>query len=258
MPSLADLRFAGQSLADRVNAGTISNAEWNIWVNDGVQELYGHLTGTYQDYNIKRFQFTLTGTSAGNTVYLGPGPMPAGAVGQQVPDFFLPRGVWRQVMSQGASPYFATLPRLNSYFERNMHIGPSINPLYGQMAAYWDIMGNALEVLPPDASAGTYMLTYVPRMPLLVNDGDTIDPYWLSINGWDQYVRKYTAIQALVKEESLETAAYLRSELEVLRQRIIREAAPRDDSQPGKITDVKRVRANYGFGGGGGWGSAGL
>jgi hypothetical protein len=265
MPALADLRFAAQSLADRVNSGTITTPEWNIWINDGAQELYGILTSAYADYAVKQFPFTLAGTAAGNTLWLGIAQPPATWNGmpqvnaQVCPDFFLLRGVWRQVMSQGGSPYYATLPRLNSYFERNLHIGPSINPLYGQMAAYYNIMGNALEVLPPDSAAATYLLTYVPKMPLLVNDTDTIDQYWLSVNGWDQYIRKYVAAEALTKEESLETASYLRAQLATLRERILRECKPRDDSQPEKITDVKRVRANYGFGSGsGGWGSPGF
>lgn len=265
MPALSDLRFAAQSLADRVNATTITPAEWNIWVNDGIQELYGILTSAYADYAVKQFAFTLAGTAGGNTLWLGTTAQPTSWNGMSqvsapiVPDFFLLRGLWRQVMSQGGSPYYVTLPKLNSYFERNLHIGPSINPLYGQMAAYYNIMGNALEVLPPDSAAGTYLLTYVPRMPLLVNDGETIDQYWLSINGWDQYVRKYAAAEALTKEESTETANFLRNQLTVLRERILRECKPRDDSQPEKITDVKRVRANYGFGSGsGGWGSPGF
>lgn len=259
MPSLADLRFAGQSLADRINASSVTTPEWNVWVNAGTQELYGHLTSTYQDYNVKSFPFTLAGLTTGNRLYLGVAQPQDGVVGPVVPDFMLARAVFRQVITNGASPYYATIPRLNSMFERNLHIGPAINPLYGQMANYWDMYGNVLELLPPDSSAGNYLLRYVPRMPLLVSDTDTIDQYWLSINGWDQYVAKYVAAEALTKEESLETASYLRQQLEVLRQRILREAAPRDDSQPMKITDVKRVRANYGFGSGtDGWGSPGF
>jgi hypothetical protein len=259
MPSLADLRFAAQSVADRINASTITPAEWNLWVNDGAQELYGILTSTYQDYNCKIFAFTLAGTASGNSLYVGVGSPPAGALGPVCPDFFMPRLVGRQVMSNGATPYYATVPRLNSLFEKNLHVGPAINPLYGQTASYWNLTGNTLALLPPDSAAGNYELYYVPRMPLMINDVDTVDQYWLSVNGWDQYIRKYAAAEALTKEESLETAGYLRQQLSQLKDRILRECAPRDDSQPAKITDVKRVRSNFGFGNSGdGWGSPGF
>ena len=248
MPSLADLRFAAQSLADRIN-GPSAPAEWARWINSGAQELYGIITSTYQDYNAKQFPFTLAGGASGNTLLVGPG--------QTVGDFFMPRALWRQVMSNGASPYWATILRLNSLLERNMNIGPTVSPLYGQMPSYWNLVGNSFEVLPPDASAGTYLLTYVPRMPLMTNDTDTIAQYWLSVNAWDEYIVTYAARKSMLKEES--DAGALTQDLMALRERIIRECAPRDDSQPGKIADVKRVQRNYGFGGGPyGWGGPGF
>ena len=242
MPSLADLTLASQQRCDRVNTSTITSPEWTGMINRSVQELYGVLTSTYQDFNVRRYPFTLAGGTSGNFINVGQGT--------QVPDFLLVRGLWYQV-NGGPPVRWKTLLRLNAFVERNMHIGPIISLLYGSVPDCWDLMGNQLEVLPDVSSAGQYLLSYVPIMPQLVQPGETIDQYWLAVNGWDEYVILDAAAKACIKEESLDTAQLLLQQKEQLRQRILREAQPRDDSGPGRIADVKRVRSSDGYLGGG-------
>lgn len=249
--ALSDLRLAAQQRADRVNASTVSTAEWNGYINKSAGELYGILTSLYEDYNVKSFTTTLAGGSqAGNSIVVGAAP------GSVIADFFQPRGVWLQVGSTNA-PY-VTIPRLESFAERNLYTYPLVVPVYGSIPSRWDLRGSTLEILPQNVGGATYVFWYVPTLPTLVADGDSIDVYWLTVNGWDEYVVLDAAAKALVKEESLETAAFLLQQKEKLRVRIIQEAKPRDVSQPRSIADMSRMRQPFGdlgAGGGiGGWG----
>ncbi len=230
MVAASDMILAAQQRCDRVNASTILAAEWLSMVNASVQELYGTLTSTYQDYNVKRFTFALAGGDPPlNTLLVGPST--------QVPDFFQPRGLWWQ-LSPSPGVRWMRLARLANLLERSRFTTPLISLQYGQMPSAWDLRGNEIEILPPQASGGSYMLNYVPTMPRLLSPDATIDAQWLTINGWDEYVVLDVAAKALIKEESLETANLLLQQKEQLRQRILREAAPRDDSEPGQIADM--------------------
>ncbi|HZU84171.1 MAG TPA: hypothetical protein VE987_14680 [Polyangiaceae bacterium] len=244
-PSLADLRLAAQQRADRVNVSTISTSEWNWYINKSAQELYGLLASTYQDYNVKSVAVTLPGGSqAGNSFQVGPNQTIAS-------DFFQPRALWLQI---GGSPTpYVTIPRLESLNERNLYVFPNIVPVYGAIPSRWNILGSTIEILPPTVGGNQYVLWYVPALPTLSSDTDSIAQYWLSINGWDEYVTLDAAAKALIKEESLDTANLLLQQKMALRERILREAAPRDISQPQSIVDMNRIRNPWG-----GWGAGGM
>ena len=252
MTALSDLVLASQQRCDRVNASTITTPEWYGYVNGSVQELYGLLTSTYEDYNVKSYTFTtLGGSQPNNSIQVGPNTA--------VPDFFQPRAFWLQI--NGSPNPYVTIPKLESLQERNLFIFPAIVPIYGNIPSRWNLLGNVIEILPPSVGANSYVLWYVPTMPQLVNPTDTIDQYWLTINGWQEYVVLDAAAKALIKEESLDTAQLLLSMKKELRERILREAKPRDVSQPRSIVDMQRVRNPWGGWGvngiGGGWGGDG-
>ena len=252
MTSLDDMVLAAQQRADRVNASTITQAEWYSMVNASAQELYGVLTSTYEDYNVKQYPVTLAGgNQAGNSFAVGPQTA--------VPDFFQPRAMWLQ-LANAPTPY-VTIPRLESLQERNLFTQPAIVPIYGSIPSRWNLLGSQIEILPPNVAGNTYVLWYVPRLPKLVNGTDTIDQYWLTVNGWDEFIVLDVAAKALIKEESLDTAQLCLMQKKELRDRILREAMPRDISQPRSIVDMARIRNPFSaFGGGGngpGWGSDG-
>lgn len=247
MTALSDLRLAAQQRADRVNASTITTAEWNAMINASAAALYRALTSTYEDYNVTSYDFTLAGGVGGNSITLG--------YGTSVPAFDKLRGLWKQLGVVGSGPFWGPLLKLNSFNERNIYAAPPINPIYGNLSVYYSLMGSTLEVLPPDSSAGTYRLWYVPVFTKLVNDTDVIDGMWLATNGCDEWIVVDVARKALLKEESLDTAAMLAQECESLKATILKELSPRDDNSPGKIADMKRLRANWGYAG---WGSGGM
>jgi hypothetical protein len=207
-------------------------AEWNRLINGSVGELYGVLCQTYEDYNVKQYAFTLVGGANGNQLQVGPNTA--------VPDFWLPRAVWLQI--QGSSNPYVTIPRLTSLMERNLYTFPNIVPIYGAIPSCWNILGSTIEILPPSVAGASYVVWYVPACPVLVNDTDTIDALWLTVNGWQEYVVLDAAAKALIKEESLDTASLLLQAKKELRARILSEAKPRDISQPQAIVDMQRVR----------------
>jgi hypothetical protein len=126
-------------------------------------------------------------------------------------------------------------------------------PVYGAIPSRWNLLGSQIEILPPTVGGSSYLLWYVPVLPRLVAPDQTLDPYWLTVNGWEEYVTLDAAAKACIKEESLDTASLLLQQKAALRDRIIKEAMPRDISQPKAIVDMARVRNPWG-----GWGSGGL
>lgn len=248
MVALNDIVASAQRRVDRVNANTITTAEWLDYAYGSLQELYGMLCSTYEDYNIKQYQFTLVGGAQGqNQIGVGPGT--------SVPDFYQPRAIW--VVLSGATQPFLTIPRLESFQERNLWVYPTIVPVYGSIPTRWSLMGNQLEILPPTVAGQSYILWYVPTLPNYIqNPGDPIDSNWVTINGWHEYAVLDTGIKALLKEESTETAQVLMVQKSALAKRIVEEARPRDISGPKSIVDMSRVRNPWGVFGGG-WNGGG-
>lgn len=249
MTTLADLRAAAQSQADRVN-GPSTPTEWAQWINSSAAELYGKLTSLFDDYNVQTYNFTLVN---GEPAYPGgPGNALQVGAGTAVSDFDKLRKLSVQVGTNGGAVVFTPVTRCNSLLERDNYTAPALNPYYGNIASAYLFYGNIIEVLPPQSAAGTYRLWYVPRYKPLVQDQDTIDGTWMATNGIDEYIVLGAAIKQLIKEESLDTASALKSLQSEIGARIEKEFAPRDDNQPGKIVDSKRLRNTWGFPGGGG------
>lgn len=237
MTTLADLTLAAQLKADRVN-GPWPVTDWYSWVNESAQELYGILTSTHEDYNVKPYSFSMPGGSeTGNQIQLGPG--------SSVPDFFQPRLLEMQI--QAPTPY-VVIPRLNSLQEIDLYTYPQIVPVYGTIPSGWYLVGATLGIVPPAASGANYRLRYIPQLPKLIAPTDSLDAFWLTLNGWDSYVACGAAREAARREESYELVQSLEMKMSEIRTRILLEAKPRDVSQPAGIVDMQRVRNNAGLG----------
>lgn len=241
--ALSDLILAAQQRCDRVNATTITTQEWTSMVNTSAGELYGLLTETYEDYNVAQYPFTLAGGSPGNTLQVG--------FGTSVPQFDKLRKVSRQVQSVGTGQTWAPCLRAPSLIEFDLYTTPALNPYYGNIQVEYALYGNTLELRPAESAGGSYMLWYIPAFQPLVNQSDTIDGTWMATNGIAQYIILGAAAEALIKEESLDTASLIIQRQQLIAARVLKQFSPRDDNQPGQIADVKRVRASWGFGTGG-------
>lgn len=222
------------------------NSEWDALINSSAARLYRLLTVTYQDFNVKRYQFTLVGGLNANTLTVGPNTT--------VPNFGAFRKLGRQVQGLGNGLQWAPVFRSDSLVEFDLLTAPILNTFYGNFIVQYMMYDNTIEIRPAQSAAGTYDLWYIPIYQKLVSDTDPIDGQWLSLNGIDEWIVVDVARKAAIKEESFDLAQLLAGEAQQMQADILRELKPRDQNQPAKIVDVKRARAGYGFGGFGGYG----
>lgn len=242
MTTLDDIVSAAQERCDRANADTISTAEWYGYVNASAAALYRKITRLYEDYNATVFQFTLQGGVGNNILQLGPGTA--------CPDFYKLRGVSRQINANAVQ--WVPITKVDSHLEFDMLTAPTLNPYFGSVLVQYFLAGNTLEFRPAASAGATYAMLYIPQYKKLVNGTDSIDGQWLSQSGIDEWIVVDVARKAFVKEESIDSAALLAAEANAMADEIMKDLAPRDDNQPGKIADVKRIKASwgiYGFGG---------
>jgi len=245
MTALSDLRLRAQERADRVNATTITTAEWNAMVNASAAALYRLLTTSYEDYNVSSFDFTLAGGSPGNTLTVGPSGTPT--------DFHKLRKLAR--LSSSGQGIYTPVERCASLIEFDLLTAPVVSTYYGNVLVQYALYGATLEIRPAASAGATYRMLYVPVYAPLVDDDDTIDGQWLAQSGIDEWIVVDVARKAMIKEESLDTASLLYAEANDLKTAILKDLAPRDDNTPGRIVDAKRARAA--FGPNGGWGGYG-
>jgi hypothetical protein len=251
MPTaVSDIILAAQQRCDRVNASTITPQEWLSYLNSEAARLWAILTSAYEDYGLNRFQFTLPG-AATNSIQVG-----ANTINKDVNDFAKLRGVWRQISASGGFPQWAPVLRVNSYMESSLYSTPALNPILGNLIVAYQLLGSTLEILPIQSASGTYLLAYTPCFTKFTQTTEVIDGTWISMNGIEEYIVLGMAWKALVKEESTESANIIKQEQSMLEKIIMMQIAPRDDAQPGRIQDTKRVRGSFGIGGnwGGGLG----
>lgn len=209
--TLANLRQRAQQRADQENSTLCSTAEWNQWINDGWRELYEALIGWGQEYYLSSAPYM---TTVGVDTYA----LPA--------DFWRARGVDALVGGE-------TLSLRSFMFEERNRYKLSGTWRRGE-AIYYRLRGSNIAFIPAPTVATTITLWYYPTPVTLVNDADTID----GVVGWDDFVVLHAARKAAVKEESLELAAELLSELQAQKQRIQDGAPPRDAGYPERVQDV--------------------
>lgn len=201
--TLEELREGAQERADMENATFVSETRWNDWINKGASKFYDILTRTFEDYNLKQTQLSVASSSSV----------------QVLPSDFYKLRALDEIISGSAS----------------------VDPTTGLVV----INGQGVTLLPYNLNernsytqpTGTrnLVMTYIPAMIPLVNDSDTID----SINGWEDYIELYAAIQARIKEE--DDVTDLKAELNEVQDQITRSAPNRDAGMPPKMTDVHAV-----------------
>ena len=194
------------------NTGFVSDAEITKRLNEAVGELYDLVVVSFEHYYVStQGPFTLAGGQSGYTQAL-----PA--------DFYKDVGLDRNPNTTSA----VRVPKLPSFIERNRTLGP-----------VYAITGNNLEVRPPDNSAGTYLLYYTPKAPVLVNPGDTLD---VTLSNWEEFIDIRAAIKVLTKREMDTTS--LQQDLAMLTERIKAMAANRSE-EPSQVPLADSVGNNW-------------
>lgn len=233
MTLVSDLITAGLQRADRVNA-PIPASEQLSMANYACQELYGLLVSKRQKLFETAVTFTLVGGVGANFIDLY----------ANYPDFQALTLVEKQTTTIGTSPYYATVSKINTSAERNLINAPPISPLWGLTFVRWDRLGKILSFYPANNAAGTYQITYIPKLPTFTTSSQ-IDGYFMNINGWDEHIVYGIAAKVLIKEKDIETANAVLQQQAMVAQRLMLEVQP-DDNEPGYIKDVKSLRGTGG------------
>ena len=204
--SLSWLRSRVRQIADMENSKFVSDSELLSIINDSAKKLYDILVNSNEDYNTIIVPFTI---SSGNTSTL-----PA--------DCYKVRGIDYQYSGD-----WIPLKRFQFSERRNY------NPRAHIIDIKYRLIKDTIYVLPEDRASGSYRLWYVPELPDLALDADTID----GKNGFEEYVILDSAIKCLMKEES--DTGQLEQALNKALNRVTLMAQERDYGGPDKVADVR-------------------
>ena len=249
--SLAELRLRSQQTADRVNSQFVTTSEWNSFLRLALYELYDILVDTYEDYFIAPYAYINTDATTdkydlpdGVTNY--DGGILGAPTSTKIPALYKLRGVDLGVNTSNNA--WVTINKFN-YIDRNKFVYPnSTSTIYGVYNMRYRVMGNKIQFIPIPSGNQQIRLTYIPRLPALLFDGDITT---IGYSGWLRYVIVRAAKYALDKEEGSDTSK-LDAELVFLKQRIEATAPNRDAGQPDTISETRK-EGMFGIG----WNQAG-
>lgn len=213
----ADMRTAAQRLSDRESDTHISTDEWDDWLDDGIAELWGHVSRVNPDWYVT--DTTINGV-AGTQEYT----LPA--------DFLSVRRVDRVENGWYTQISPAPMQELDWNTTGNTYPG-AVN--YIVIRSGLDGSGARLALLP-DPGTYDYRLLYVQAPQRFTADtgaGGTFD----GVAGWERYAIYDAACAA--KEKSDEDSTPLRRKQAQILQMILAQASRRDQNRPGRIADVR-------------------
>jgi hypothetical protein len=225
---LGTLRRGAQELADKVDDQSVSVATWNLWVNQGKDDLWRRIVAATGDSAMETHDFTLAGGVGGNTFDVT--TIPA-------------RDFGRLTMLE-IDPDTQNRRRVRpfKFVDKNRLVGlGAALPLYDDSRRYRR-KGNVIYVERFENAAGAYRVYYVPRVPDLVDPCDALPDI---LDEWSEYPQVFAAMKALGKEES--DPGLLPTRLRELRDDIkLLKGEPDDDPDADGIADVEDM-------GGDGW-----
>ena len=176
MTTLAQLRTNARSRADMPSTTFVTNAELNVWINEGLAIVHDKLVAAYGgDYLESSASFTTDGSE-----YLD---LPN--------DFYKLQGL---DLVDGNTTY-TLQPFVGN--ERNMYSNQTVSA-WPSLPRYKFSGADRIRLLPAPVTGLSGTLWYIPRATTLSADGDTV----AFPNGWERYAVVYAAVQMLVKEES--------------------------------------------------------
>lgn len=246
--SLAQIRLQAQQRADRVNSKFVDTAEWNMYINQAMYELYDLLTTLYEDYFIAT---PIKFVSDGSTFLYD---LPNGfntfqnaqtSITFTPPAFYKLSGV--DLALNNAVNAYVTVNKFN-FIDRNRFVYPNTaSTIYGVFNLQYRMMGNQIMFIPTPSAGQAIRLWYIPRLAALLKDTDITT---IGFSGWLEYVIVRAAKYALDKEES--DTSKLDSQILFLKGRIEETAANRDAGMPDKISDARQGNWSNGWMGGNG------
>lgn len=228
--TLYEIRNIARQYADMVNSEFVTDSELNGWINLSYYELYDILIQKYgDDYYIA-----------------APYAIATDGVTQQ---YTLPSNFYKflglDLQLGNVQDSWVTI-RPFMFAERNRYAVPNFQSFYGLTNLRYRIFGNTLFLTPIPSAGQNLRMWYVPILPELVSDSDTVN----GISGWQDYICLDVAIKALLKEES--DVSMLQARKQALISRIESAAEGRDAGNPQVVSDV--VTSDMWWPGGGPWG----
>ncbi len=212
--TLESIRLRCQQRADKVNSTFISTAEWTELINQSWTELYGLLVTNYEDFYSTKVNLTVTAsveyTALPNDFFklLAAFPLQGTQRQQRLRRFSI------QDLGMQAYPYLA----------------------YPQVVYGYAIIGPNIFWYPLPTTSSTVELWYIPQVPRLVQDQDTISA--TVVDGWEEFIVNDVAMKVRIKEES--DARPLIALKQAFIERLQAESRARDAALPGRVADVER------------------
>lgn len=210
--SLTQLIASARTRADMVGSLFVSDAEFTVFLNKSLDELYDLVLQKFgDDYYVAS---SAIATVAGTSTYALPS------------DFYKLLGVELTLSGEVRDLKKFEFKERNAY--RNAVGSGAELPRYR-------LEGSNLRLYPAPASVMAGTLWYVPQRVALATGADAVN----FPGGWEEYAVIDAAIKALVKEESDISALQL-AKTEMLR-RIESASENRDAGEPERVTDVQRT-----------------
>jgi hypothetical protein len=193
----------------------VTDAELDVWINEGAQKLYELLLKAYdEDYWETSSTISVV---AGTSEYSLPST------------FFKLLGFDMDMNGQTISLKPYTRAERNAFKNRL--------PIFANVPRYKLTGAAKVRFLPVPVVAATVTCWYLPILPVtgsvgvLTNATDTID----FLDGWERYIPCYAAIQMLNKEES--DSRPLQQQLQIMEQELKEIALERDVGSPHSAVD---------------------
>lgn len=232
--TLGQLRKLAKQKADRENSQFVTDAEWNVYINQSYFDLYDLLVQKFGNEYFVADPLTISTTGADEY------DLPDGTNYNGARPFYKLLGV--DLALNSTSNAYITLRKFD-FISRNRYVYPQITTnLLGVAGLRYRLLGNKLKLIPTAQPGQQLRLWYIPRMVMLLKDTDIVD----GVSGWTEYIAVDAAIKALLKEEGdVSALAAVRA---VLEKRIEEAAENRDAGLPDTISDTRRNTDMYGAG----------
>lgn len=220
--TLLQLRTEVRALTDTVTDEHASDAQLNVWINQGIAELWRKLV------NVSAYRYAIQdtiATTAGTNAY------------DLEDDFLSILSVWRvsgtqrlplQNINPVEAPYRASDVRYSGGLPRYWVPGGGLDGSGTQI--YFD----------PDPGTNTYGYWYIQTAQLLAADDDEFD----GICGYEDWVVLYTALRVFIRQQDPEQTGIL-GEMARIENTITASAARRDVGHAPRIADVRPRRGAF-------------